>query len=288
MAHEQTVVIYHGKCPDGFGGAYAAWKKFGDTAEYIPMQYGKPTPEKMDGRDLFFVDFCLPQNQMDELKAVAESIVVLDHHEGIKDVATQFPGIFDSNRSGATIAWSYFHPDKPTPLLFEYLEDYDLFRFTLPDTKALNAFLTLEPYEFERWDEIAEQLEDPEMRAKILERGRIYAEHTDALIRHMVEGADLVEFEGYTVYLSTSGLQAFTDYLGHDLAAKQPPLALMVRVAGDGLRVSLRGDGSVDVAKLAQKYGGNGHPSAAAFRLPWGAEVPWKPAPEKEHEDPRH
>ena len=146
--------------------------------------------------------------------------------------------------------------------------------------------MTLEPYDLERWDEISTQLEDPDMRGKILERGRIYTEHTDALIRHMVEGADLVEFEGYTVYLSTSGLQAFTDFLGHDLAAKQPPLALMVRVADEGLRVSLRGDGSVDVAKIAQKYGGNGHPSAAAFRLSWGTPVPWKPVPKDE--GPRH
>src|SRR3990167_9950289 len=186
MSHQQTVILYHGKCPDGFGGAYAAWKKFGDSAEYIPMQYGHPNPEHMDGREIFFVDFCLPKDQMDALQSVAKSLTVLDHHEGIKEVATQFPGVFDSDRSGATIAWSYFHPDKPVPLLLEYIEDYDLFRFNLPDTKAFNAFMTLEPYDLERWDEISTQLEDPDMRGKILERGRIYTEHTDALIRHMV------------------------------------------------------------------------------------------------------
>ncbi len=286
MPHQQTVILYHGKCPDGFGGAYAAWKKFGDAAEYIPMQYGKPIPEHMEGRDIYFVDFCYDRARMDQLVSIAKSITVLDHHEGVREVAASFPGVFDPNRSGATIAWEYFHPHTPAPFLFEYLEDYDLYRFTLPDTKALNAYLTLEPYDFERWDEIVRTLEDPERRDKLIERGRIYAEHTDKLIAHIGASADLVEFEGHTVYLSGTVLQAFTDYLGHELATKQPPFAIMVRPVADGLRVSLRSVGDFDVAVLARVYGGNGHPGAAAFRLPWGAPIPWKAVP-KEDEHPR-
>lgn len=281
MAHEQKVIIYHGKCPDGFGGAYAAWKKFGDSVEYIPLQYSKPVPEHMEGRDLVFIDFCFDKEKMDALAEVARSITVLDHHEGVRDVATSFPGVFDSSRSGATIAWEYFHPKEPAPFLFEYLEDYDLYRFELPDTKALNAYLTLEPYEFERWDDIVSQLEQPESRAKLLERGRVYAEHMDKLIEHIGASADLVEFEGHTVYLSGTVLQAISDHLGHILAEKQPPLALMVRPVADGLRVSIRGNGDADVAEMARKYGGNGHPKSAAFFIPWGQPVPWKPAPKE-------
>lgn len=282
MAHEHTVIIYHGKCPDGFGGAYAAWKKFGDTAEYIPLQYGKPIPEHMDGRDLIFIDFCFEREKMDALKAVAKSITVLDHHEGVREVATSFPGVFDSRRSGATIAWEYFHPSKPAPLLLEYLEDGDLFRFSLPDTKALYAYLTLEPYEFEHWEDLVNLLEQPHSRETILSKGRIYAEHMDRLVEHIALNADLVEFEGHTVYLSGTVYQAITNYVGHALATKQPPFAIMVRPAGEGLRVSLRGDGVFDVAKLAQKYGGNGHPGAAAFSLPWGSPIPWKPIAKEE------
>lgn len=281
MEHPQTVIIYHGKCPDGFGGAYAAWKKFGDSAEYIPMQYGRAMPLDMDGRDIFFIDFCPKQEDMDGLLKVAKSITVLDHHEGVREVATKLPGVFDPTRSGATIAWSYFHPGVPQPFLFEYLEDYDLYHLALPDTKALNAYLTLEPYEFERWQEIISSLENPETRSKILDRGRIYAEHTDKLISHIAAGADLVEFEGHQVYLSGTVLQAISDYLGHELAMKQPPFLIMVRPAADGLRVSLRSIEHFDVAEIARKYGGNGHVNAAAFRLPWGAPIPWKAVPKE-------
>ncbi len=282
MHHQQTVIIYHGKCPDGFGGAYAVWKKFGDTVEYIPSSYDRPIPEHMDGRDLIFVDFCYEKKHMDQLAAVAKSITVLDHHEGVRDVATKYPGVFDTNHSGATIAWTYFHPNAPTPKLLTHLEDYDLFRFALPDTKAVNAYLLLEPYDFEHWDEIVRMLEDPETRGKLLERGAIYAEHSDKLIEKAVESADLIEFEGYIVYMSGAGIRAFSDYIGHALAIKHPPFALMVRPVDDGLNISIRGDGSVDVAEIARRFGGNGHTSAAGFRIPWNTQIPWKPAPKDE------
>lgn len=286
--HQHIVVLYHGKCPDGFGGAYAAWKKFGDTAEYIPMQYGNPIPEHMDGRELYFVDFCYEREEMDALAAIAKSIVVLDHHEGVRAVATSFPGVFDSSRSGATISWEYFHPQEPMPFLLKYLEDYDLFRFSLPGTKELNAYLTLQPYEFEHWETLVNDFENTASREKILELGLAYAEHMDKLIQSIGSRAKLVEFEGHTVYFSSTVLQAITDYLGNELAKKQPPFALMVRAAVDGLRVSLRSDGTFDVAEIARKYGGNGHTGAAAFSIPWGAPVPWKAAPEKKDEDTGH
>ena len=34
------LIIYHDNCADGFGAAWAAYKKFGaDGAEYLPMNY---------------------------------------------------------------------------------------------------------------------------------------------------------------------------------------------------------------------------------------------------------
>ena len=36
---KENLVIYHGKCSDGFGAAYSAWKQLGDSADYVPMTY---------------------------------------------------------------------------------------------------------------------------------------------------------------------------------------------------------------------------------------------------------
>jgi len=272
----RTVILYHGDCPDGFGGAFAAWKKFGDAAEYLPVKHGRPVPKGLAGADLYFIDFVYKKPEMDQLTEEAASMVVLDHHEGVRDVVESMPHhIYDANRSGATIAWSYFHPETPVPTLLSYVEDGDLYRFVLPDSRALLSFIYTEPFTFESWDRIASELENPEKRAEMKARGDIYRYHSDLIIDELVNDAKLVKFEGHTCYFSPT-LSIFASDLGNRLARKKGPLALAVQPRPDGLRVSLRGDGTVDVAKIAQKYGGNGHPNASAFSLPWGTPIPWE------------
>src|SRR3989344_1067042 len=80
---ERTIVLYHGSCPDGFGGAYAAWKKFGESAEYIPLHRDAPPATDFAGAHLYFIDFTYPKEIMDQFVAEAASVVVLDHHEGM-------------------------------------------------------------------------------------------------------------------------------------------------------------------------------------------------------------
>src|SRR4051812_39919236 len=111
MAENKTAVFYHGDCPDGFGGAYAAWKKFGDEAEYIPLKHGKPFASDVTGKDVYFIDFCYPKEAMEKIAAEAGSFTILDHHEGVADVVKALPNfVYDASRSGASIAWAYFHP----------------------------------------------------------------------------------------------------------------------------------------------------------------------------------
>ena len=282
---DQTVILYHANCPDGFGGAYAAWKKFGDSAEYIPVNHGRPVPEGLAGANLYFIDFCYPQEIMDELVKEAAHLVVLDHHEGIREVVESMPEhIFDNDRSGATIAWSYFHPDTPVPALLKYVEDGDLYRFVLPESHGLLTYLYAQPKTFEEWDTLREELEDKESFANMLEFGRMYVQYYDILVEQIMHAAELVSFEGYECYLASCS-RAFSSDVGNKLARLKGPLTLIASVRADGLRVSLRGDESVDVSAIARKYGGNGHKSAAAFALPFGAPIPWTPV---EHEDPKH
>jgi oligoribonuclease NrnB/cAMP/cGMP phosphodiesterase (DHH superfamily) len=276
---ERTIILYHGNCPDGFGGAYAAWKKFGDTAEYRPMSYGNPVPEDLAGARVYFIDFCYDQERMDAVKAVASTLTVLDHHEGVEEVSTSMPEhVYDANRSGATIAWSYFHPETPVPYLLSLIEDDDLFRFTNPDTRPLLAYISVKPFSFEFWDELASDLADPARSEALLTKVRAYREYFDLLVEQSVERAKLVEFEGYEVYAGTTHpIKPMVSAFGNALAKKKGPMGLVLQIRTEGIAVSLRGDGSLDLTTIAQKYGGNGHPSSCAFFLPWGTSFPWKP-----------
>lgn len=273
----RIVVLYHGNCPDGFGGAYAAWKKFGDSAEYYSLSRTSPGPEELHDAEVYFIDFCYPQEIMDTYVSQTKHLVMLDHHEGVQDVVRSMPEyVYDTNRSGATIAWDYFHPGQPRPKLLEYVEDDDLFRFNLTDTKAVVSYLAVQPHTFEVWDAIATDLESAEHAPKLLEKLHAYREYFDLLVEYTASRAKPVMFEGYTVYLVTvNPLKPFVSAVGNSLRTKYPPFALLAHAFPGGMRISMRGDDSVDLTKIAQKYGGNGHPNSAAFSLNWGDPLPW-------------
>ncbi len=188
--------------------------------------------------------------------------------------------VYDADHSGASIAWSYFHKGIPVPTLLQYVEDGDLYRFALPDSRALLSYAYTKPQTFADWDALVTELDVLESRQRATLRGTIYAEHFSILVGKIVERAKIVRFEGYECYFAT-GAEFFASDVGNRLARMKPPLALIAHVRLDGLRISLRGDGSVDVSKIAQKYGGNGHPNASAFSLPWGTPLPWEALEEK-------
>lgn len=280
MESSRIVVLYHGNCPDGFGGAYAAWKKFGDSAEYIPLSRDieGPAPESLADAHLYFVDFCYPQAVMDSYVASAASVTVLDHHEGVEDVIKSMPEYrYTSDHSGSVISWTYFHPDAKIPVLLSYIEQGDLYRFELPHAEALLSYIYTIPHSFPAWDNLARELEEPAHFEKLRQIGEQYATHKDIVVDQILRQAELVEFEGYNCYLASCSKQ-FTSPVGNKLAHKLPPIALVASVHAWGLRVSLRSDGTTDVSVLARKYGGNGHPYAAAFSLKWNDQIPWKPA----------
>jgi uncharacterized protein len=274
---ERTVILYHGGCLDGFGGAYAAWKKFGDTAEYVGLSRGKEPPvEACRGAHLYFIDFSYDQEVMDLFVEAAASVTVLDHHAGVEDVIQSMPEfVFASDRSGAGIAWDYFHPGVQRPMLIDHIEDDDLFLFKLPDTRALITYLEVQPQDFEVWDAFICDLDDAEKREKTLERARIYREYFERLVQMAVDRAKLVSFDGHEVYFATATLKTMKSLVGNMLAQKQGPFALVVSAHPEGYGVSIRGNGSVDVAKIAQKYGGNGHPNAAGFLIAREGPFPW-------------
>jgi uncharacterized protein len=278
MPDKSIVVLYHGKCPDGFGGAYAAWKKFGDTATYISVDHGDAPPEGLDGREVYLVDFCYETaEQMDALAKTAKRLVVLDHHESARAFAERAPEyVYDAERSGATIAWNYFHPEMPAPRLMRYLEDGDLYRYALPETRDIFSYLLVLPFAFSAWDELALGLEDDAKRDAILKKASAYTEFFEAFAQSSVERAKKVRFEGYEIYfVATHPNITVKSYVGHELYTKLPPFALIVTAHPNGFGVSIRGDGTVDVAKIAEKYGGGGHPGSAGFFIPNSGTMPW-------------
>ena len=141
------VVIYHGACFDGMGAAYAAWKLLGDKATYHPLQHKSPLP-RIAGMNVALLDIAFPMKVLAHILQHAKSVVLVDHHISAEaDVAIIPPNqkIFDMKRSGAALAWEYFHPGQPIPKFLLYVEDRDIWNWHMPFSKEFNAAFMVLP-----------------------------------------------------------------------------------------------------------------------------------------------
>jgi hypothetical protein len=268
---KDIVVLYHRNCPDGFGGAYAAWKKFGDAASYLPISHGETPPQGLEGKEIFCLDYSFKKEILLELEKKAKRLVVLDHHIGAKEaVESVREHVFNNDQSGAGISWHYFHPDAKVPRLIEYIEDNDLFRNSLAHIEEVSAFMSIQPFELTHFDALCAAMETPDGFAHIQEKGASYREYLAALCDFLAGKAEEVELEGHRVFaVNVKGSQILRDEIGHRLYRDHHrPFAIIWNEDSEARGYSLRGDGSVDLSKLAQKYGGNGHVGAASFRTP--------------------
>ena len=273
---KKILVIYHKNCPDGFGGAWAAWKKFGAKAEYVAVD-PDTLPEKFPkGREIYSVDISYPTSVQKKLRAHNTSLVVLDHHISRKNDTEAFPeNTFDNNHSGAVLSWKYFHPKKKVPKFLEYIEDGDLWRFKFPEGGRVVSYALMQPYDFHAWTKIVNDVENIKKRNEYIKNGNLIQTYEKRVIKRIIEKAGGVLFEGMKVYAVNSSYKILTSELGHQLTQKAGLLGIVWYEENGELRVSLRAAGKIDVSKIAQKYGGGGHKNAAAFVIKNGKK-PWK------------
>jgi len=189
-----------------------------------------------------------------------------DNCEGIRKAMIY--ALFDMDRSGAGIAWDFFHPGAPRPELIDHVEDRDLWRFALPGTREIQAAVFSYPYEFDVWDLLMETpMETLRAQGVAIERKhhKDVAELVKVAKRRMVIGHYEVPVASLPYTLASDA--------GH-LMAKGKPFAACYYDKDGGRVFSLRStDQGVDVSEVAKLYGGGGHARAAGFTVPRDHEL---------------
>lgn len=269
------IVIYHGECKDGFGGAWAAWKKFGEKARYIPYRHGDAPKTDFSGVDVYFIDLCYPLPELQLVKKANKRIIIIDHHKSNADkIAFADESLYEMEHSGSVLAWLYFHPKTAVPKLLTFVEDTDLGRWALPRTKEAFAYIGAHPYKFKAWDILAKTFASARTRNKALAEGKLVLAREKGIVEELAADAEEVEFEGYRCFAANSPM--LVTAIGTELVRRHPPISIVWSKRAGHYRVSLRSVGEVDVAKIAQKYGGGGHKNAAGFTVQKGEPFPWK------------
>lgn len=289
MTNQKLLCIYHGGCDDGFAAAWAVRAACGDAVEFHAGAYQRDPPD-VTGRPVVLVDFSYKRPVLEAMAAKAAGIIVLDHHHTAAQDLFGFPtplpfplaqnaagfakitALFDMTRSGAGIAWDYFHPGEPRPDFINYIEDRDLWRKALPGGDEFTIALRSHPQDFTVWDSLVER--GP---GALIDEGKSIQRYYRLRCEDLKRSAYEAQLAGHTVWISNAPYFAASEVAGE--LAERPGAAFgasYFEVARGRWQYSLRSRGDFDVSAVAVQFGGGGHKGAAGFTVdaPVHREVP--------------
>lgn len=272
-----TLVIYHGNCYDGICAAWVCYKALdeGKNSEvtYIPLNYSD-SPPNVKGEDVVIVDFSFKRSAMIKMNLEARSLIVLDHHKTAEEELKGLDFVkFDMNRSGAGLAWDWFFPSVTRPRIVNYIEDRDLWRFQLPDSREINAWIQSFEIDLNIFaNNVAPAVNgySPEIEMA----GRFLIMQQQSYTKAICKNARLKEiitpdsrvYKG--PYVQTSILMSeVCDYLVKNFPGNYPFAFYSFERSDGKFQYGMRSRSDFDVSEIARAFGGGGHKNAAGFEL---------------------
>ncbi|MBC8331297.1 MAG: hypothetical protein H8E28_04880 [Anaerolineae bacterium] len=271
-----TLCLYHNDA-DGRASAAIVRKALGPDIALCEMKYGDSLPleEILVAKHIVIVDFSLPREDMERL-ANYHQICWIDHHktaiQELADISADWPGTRNTDDAACVLTWKYYFPDQAIPQAILLIGDRDIWRWAHPDTGSFNEGLfqlNTNPHNDRLWNMLL--ADDTALVEEITQHGSILRE---ARLRG-IQGSTSrygypVTFEGYrTLAINQRGSGDLGEHIrnhGYEIAYCYIDNFL------DGelfTFVSLYSK-EIDVAKIAQRFGGGGHAGAAGFHFKRG------------------
>jgi oligoribonuclease NrnB/cAMP/cGMP phosphodiesterase (DHH superfamily) len=284
---EQTIhFVFHAPCADGFGAAWAYYCSLRANPPEVPTKVIF-TPENhrfaktqaildrvsLDKETVIFADICPPRDMLIKIHKRAYSTEVYDHHETAeRDCGDLSYTYFDMKRSGAGIIWDTFNPKLARPFLIDCVEDGDLWKWVVPGSKEVLIVMQVTTrFKFEQYDAFNKRLTD-DLEGVLLE-GKYYVRYRE-VVTQMLTGRKVHKMIIKGQKMPAVNCPIFQSGVGNVLVKKIGPCAAIYYWNGQYWAFSLRSSNEgPNVAKIAEKFGGGGHHSAAGFRVDSLAEL---------------
>lgn len=151
----RTLVAFHASCADGYGAASAFAHL--ENHMFFPIRHNSDNFAFWNmlaadsNCDVVMLDITLSGPEMDKIAQSCNRLYWIDHHIGAKDecVPHWFTDskpdnvvvVYDENHSGAWLAWNHITLGAHIPELIYYIEDRDLHRFHLDNSRIVGAGL---------------------------------------------------------------------------------------------------------------------------------------------------
>lgn len=270
----KVYVLYHSPCMDGTAAALAAkmaLEKAGIDATYIPVKYGD-RPEIEPVSRVYFLDYSWPREDLNKLVEQDCSLIIIDHHktaakdlEGFGRIDRGIKCVFDMNKSGAVLAWEFFHGDS-VPKFFQYVQNRDLWLWEMPHGEEFSAWLSSYEWSIDVFEGLFAFFEETPSIA--FNQGAAILRAQRQQVEAVCKNARWIMLDGVQVIgVNSPILQSEVGARLLELFPDSRYSAVWYTTALGQQKFSLRGRGDFDVSDVAKKFGGGGHANAAGFYM---------------------
>ncbi len=273
---KKVVAIYHKDCNDGTTSAAIVLKKFPDAflfplAHNFTKEEFEPIEKLLDQEaEVYTVDCVIG---VLEILKLGYKVTSLDHHIGIKEeyekLARENPNftfVFDNDKSGAGVTWSYLFPDAEMPRFVQMIQDGDLWTGKFGrDTRDLGNFASGARNNPSAY--LSYMNDDID---KMIEKGKAVTDFLAEEIKDEYKKLPVIlKIGDYEVPAYNIG-SLFKSQSGHYFSEKLNKTVGVFTINGNMAKISFRSnDGqSPSALDLAKTLGGGGHNKAAAVFIP--------------------
>ncbi len=273
MMVEKVLCVYHIADHDGKGSGAVVRSVFPD-ADFLGLNHDMDVPfERIEQYDRIIVcDFALPVDYMFDLNE-RKDFLWIDHHVSVideyekklKEGRKEIKGLRKVGVAAMELCWRYFYPQKELPLGIELLAKNDLFDLRDPRVRpfeyAMQSMGVNSPQD-EIWQKLfageldIDKMVDDGMRILSWINVRNYRLVRGMAFEAEVDGLKCICAnmpQGYSSFFDSVADREKYDVMINFYMNKKRKWNLSFYAAKD----------SVDVSKLAAKYGGGGHRGAA-------------------------
>jgi len=289
-----NMVVFHNPCQDGLGSAWIVYHYYKSYCfdkpmpKFVGASYGNQIKyDDPNNQIILFVDFCPSDEDIKTLQLAENKLIILDHHKTAQSRLKNCSfAIFDMSKSGVGLTWDYFFPDQTLPKHLANIEDRDLWKFKINQTKEFTAGLSCLTEAVDSLDEQFAILDKFILQTansihteyeNVVNLGKALNDSKLAKVRRIAKniGSKPFLFEGRTFCVYNCNYELASD-LGNELSQSYCDFAVLwtYDFITDRYSYSLRSTNKVDVAEMCLRlFGGGGHTNAAGGISPNNPEA---------------
>lgn len=268
-------IITHASCVDG---SVSAWviKRYLDKTnpfEKVKIIYAKYRDiykdifpyeiNDLNNSTLYIVDYTYTADVISKLKC--KRIIIIDHHKSMENELIKCKSLlncevhFDLSKCGCTLAWTLLF-DENIPWWLLYVEDRDLFKWKLPNSREINEAIFNKFYPDEHTYNSLMTYSKYDIN-KLIGLGRRLLDNKKKLVSKYK--INKIKFRSYTCGILNIK-HNITDIYLHNMYNYDMMIFYSYNHELNTWVVKMRSH-IIDVQSIAKLYNGGGHEGAASF-----------------------